>query len=75
VAQGLTDVLPALQESPVANKIKEAFFSEKGLAGNISKLPFDKIFALDSVKKASASCSVVKSNACWYASSVWPYVL
>ncbi len=43
--------LPHLQESPVANRIKEAFFSEKGLAGNVHRLPFDKLFAIDSVKK------------------------
>jgi hypothetical protein len=42
-----------LQESPVANRIKEAFFSERGLAGNVHRLPFDKLFAIDSVKKVS----------------------
>lgn len=41
----------ALQESPVANRIKEAFFSERGLAGNVHRLPFDKLFAIESVKK------------------------
>jgi hypothetical protein len=40
-----------LQESQVANRIKEAFFSERGLAGNVHRLPFDKLFAIDSVKK------------------------
>lgn len=40
-----------MQESPVANRIKEAFFSERGLAGNVHKLPFDKLFSIDSVKK------------------------
>lgn len=40
-----------VNESPVANKIKEAFFSERGLAGNVHRLPFDKLFAIDSVKK------------------------
>jgi hypothetical protein len=43
------------QESPVANKIKEAFFSERGLAGNVHRLPFDKLFAIDSVKKVRTS--------------------
>jgi hypothetical protein len=42
------------QESPVANRIKEAFFSEKGLAGNVQRLPFDKLFSIDSVKKVRA---------------------
>uniref|UniRef100_A0A383V9W8 Dynamin GTPase n=1 Tax=Tetradesmus obliquus TaxID=3088 RepID=A0A383V9W8_TETOB len=40
-----------VNESPVANRIKEAFFSEKGLAGNVQRLPFDKLFSIDSVKK------------------------
>jgi hypothetical protein len=39
------------QESPAANKIKEAFFSEKGLAGNVQKLPLEKVFEIESVKK------------------------
>jgi hypothetical protein len=47
---GCARALPS-QESPAANKIKEAFFSERGLAGNVHRLPFDKLFALDSVKK------------------------
>ncbi len=42
------------QESPAANKIKEAFFSEKGLAGNVQKLPLEKVFELESVKKVRA---------------------
>lgn len=46
-------MLSLLQESPVANRIKEAFFSERGLAGNVHKLPFDKLFSIDSVKKVS----------------------
>lgn len=44
-----------LQESPVANRIKEAFFSERGLAGNVHRLPFDKLFAIDSVKKVGTA--------------------
>eukprot|EP00878_Enallax_costatus_P010891 GHUV01011375.1.p1 GENE.GHUV01011375.1~~GHUV01011375.1.p1 ORF type:complete len:511 (+),score=175.91 GHUV01011375.1:487-2019(+) len=40
-----------VNESPVANRIKEAFFSERGLAGNVHKLPFDKLFSIDSVKR------------------------
>lgn len=43
-----------LQESPAANKIKEAFFSEKGLAGNVQKLPLEKVFEIESVKKVRA---------------------
>ena len=39
------------QESPAANKIKEAFFSERGLAGNVQKLPLEKVFEIESVKK------------------------
>lgn len=39
-----------LQESPVASKIKESFLSEKGLAGKVKKLPFDKVFELKNVK-------------------------
>jgi len=39
------------QESPAANRIKEAFFSEKGLAGNVQKLPLEKVFEIESVKK------------------------
>lgn len=50
-AHGPPACLSCLQESPVANRIKEAFFSEKGLAGNVHRLPFDKLFAIDSVKK------------------------
>lgn len=42
---------PTPQESPAANKIKDAFFSEKGLAGNVAKLPLEKVFELSSVKK------------------------
>lgn len=42
------------QESPAANKIKEAFFSERGLAGNVQKLPLEKVFELESVKKVRA---------------------
>jgi dynamin GTPase len=46
---------PFLQESPVASKIREAFFSEKGLAGHVSKLhgSRDKLFDIESVKKVS----------------------
>ncbi|GBF88522.1 dynamin-related GTPase [Raphidocelis subcapitata] len=40
-----------VNESPAANKIKEAFFSEKGLAGNVQKLPLEKVFELESIKK------------------------
>ncbi|KIY94289.1 hypothetical protein MNEG_13674 [Monoraphidium neglectum] len=40
-----------VNESPAANKIKEAFFSEKGLAGNVQKLPLEKVFEIESVKK------------------------
>ena len=40
----------ALQESPVASKIKDAFLGEKGLAGKVKKLPFDKVFELKNVK-------------------------
>ncbi|KAF6258967.1 dynamin-related GTPase [Scenedesmus sp. NREL 46B-D3] len=40
-----------VNESSVANRIKEAFFSDKGLAGNVQRLPFDKLFSIDSVKK------------------------
>lgn len=47
---------PCVQESPVANRIKEAFFSEKGLAGNVQRLPFDKLFSIDSVKKVCRHC-------------------
>lgn len=47
-----------VQESPVANKIKEAFFSERGLAGNVHKLPFDKLFSIDSVKRVGRSWGV-----------------
>ena len=39
------------QDSPSASKIKEAFFSERGLAGGVQKLPLEKVFELDSVKK------------------------
>jgi hypothetical protein len=44
-----------VNESPAANKIKEAFFSEKGLAGNVQKLPLEKVFELESVKKVRAA--------------------
>eukprot|EP00882_Tetradesmus_deserticola_P023458 GHRQ01025525.1.p1 GENE.GHRQ01025525.1~~GHRQ01025525.1.p1 ORF type:complete len:117 (+),score=40.20 GHRQ01025525.1:179-529(+) len=40
-----------VNESAVANRIKEAFFSDRGLAGNVQRLPFDKLFSIDSVKK------------------------
>lgn len=59
VVLGTVGAVCPMQESPVANKIKEAFFSERGLAGNVHKLPFDKLFAIDSVKKVwllSAAC-------------------
>jgi len=48
-----------MQESPVANKIKEAFFSERGLAGNVHRLPFDKLFAIDSVKKVGLAPAMI----------------
>jgi hypothetical protein len=58
-----------LQESPVANRIKEAFFSEKGLAGNVQRLPFDKLFSIDSVKKVrlntqrgDAACAALRRS-------------
>lgn len=40
-----------VNESPAANKIKEAFFSERGLAGNVQRLPMEKVFELESVKR------------------------
>ncbi|KIY95990.1 Dynamin-related protein 12A [Monoraphidium neglectum] len=40
-----------VNESPAANKIKEAFFSDRGLAGNVAKLPLEKVFEIESVKK------------------------
>lgn len=55
---------PTLQESPVANRIKEAFFSEKGLAGNVHRLPFDKLFAIDSVKKVGPFSKPVQPAKC-----------
>ena len=69
---------PPPQESPAANKIKEAFFSEKGLAGNVQKLPLEKVFELESIKKVGAavsqsavlpSCRVQARTAPWPASS------
>lgn len=53
-----------MQESPVANKIKEAFFSDRGLAGNVSRLPFERLFAIDSVKKVRSHCC---TRVCCYA--------
>lgn len=47
----------------MANKIKEAFFSERGLAGNVHKLPFDKLFSIDSVKRVGRSWGV-KAHKC-----------
>jgi hypothetical protein len=42
------------KETPTAAKIKDTFMSEKGLAGQISKLELDDLFKLENVKKASA---------------------
>lgn len=43
----------ALQEGPIANKIKAVFFDDKGLAGKVKDLPFDKVFALANTKRVS----------------------
>ena len=40
-----------VNDSPSASKIKAAFFSEKGLAGAIQRLPLEAVFELDSVKR------------------------
>jgi dynamin GTPase len=40
-----------VNDSPSASKIKEAFFSERGLAGAIQRLPLESVFELDSVKR------------------------
>jgi hypothetical protein len=45
----------AMQESPVAGKIKEAFMAEKGLAGMIRKLPLEKVYELQNVKQVGGA--------------------
>lgn len=52
----------------MASKIREAFFSDKGLQGQIHKLvnPRDKLFEIDSVKKVcSSSHSSGRAAAAW----------
>lgn len=40
----------------MAMKIKDTFLAEKGLAGKVKKLPYDKVFKLDNVKMVSGPC-------------------
>lgn len=52
----------------MASKIREAFFSDKGLQGQIHKLvnPRDKLFEIDSVKKVcSSNHSSSRAAAVW----------
>lgn len=58
-----------LQESPVAMKIKDSFSGDKGLAGKVKKLPFDKVFKLENVKAVS-SCKAGHTGAGY--SQAWP---
>lgn len=52
----------SLQESAAATKIKDAFFSDRGLSGSIEKLPLEKVFELDSVKKVWTEARHVSSR-------------
>lgn len=58
----------AVQESPVAMKIKDTFMGEKGLAGKVKKLPYDKVFKLENVKAVSALSRTV-----WLRRAVQPH--
>ena len=40
-----------VNDSPAAIKIKDVFYGEQGLAANVQRLPLEKVFALESVKK------------------------
>jgi len=42
-----------VNESPAANRIKEAFFGDRGLAGQVQKLPLEKAFDLESMKRTN----------------------